>query len=316
MLSKKVSTKIIRGILTYIPYADFSRGESTGGTNSAKYCYEVWIKHLSIAFNNGLKKIPDVIAELGPGDSLGIGLAGLLSGASKYYALDVVNYAYVKRNLEIFEELIELITNKTPNPSIGFPNYDCYLDENYFPSDILTNELLQKSLKPKRINTIRKIIKGEKTGNTEMEIRYFCPWLNDSVIKENSVDFIYSQSVFEHINDLSSTYKALYKWLKTGGITSHQIDLKCHGLFNKWNGHWSIGDFLWKMIQGKRPYLLLNRKPFTSYRDLFIKNNFDITVEKRYINSNGIKRSELKGLFRNLSTSEFETSGYFIQAKK
>ena len=221
----------------------------------------------------------------------------------------------MERNLEIFDELLELIRNKTPNPSIGFPNYDKYLDDNFFPRAILTGQILENSLKPERINLIRKILKGEKVKNTDIEIRYFCPWSNGSIIKDNSVDFIYSQSVLEHIDYLSSTYQALFKWLKKDGIMSHQIDFKCHKLFKKWNGHWGSGNISWKIIKGKRHYLL-NREPFTTHRNLILSNGFEILFEKRRIEKNGIKRNELKCYYRNLSDEELETSGYFVLSKK
>lgn len=76
---------------------------STGGTNNSRYCYAVWMRHLVFAYNNGIKDICGTIAELGPGDSLGIGLTGLLTGCDKYYALDVHRYWDISRNVQIFD---------------------------------------------------------------------------------------------------------------------------------------------------------------------------------------------------------------------
>ena len=56
-----------------------------------------------MAYKNGLLYQPTTISELGPGDSLGIGLAGLISCANRYYALDVVKFAADnQRNLADF----------------------------------------------------------------------------------------------------------------------------------------------------------------------------------------------------------------------
>ena len=109
---------LLTGIASYVPglYKFSSTARGTGGTNSARYCYSVWLRHLFMAKLNGLTTHPDVIAELGPGDSLGIGLAALLSGANKYYAFDAVQYATNKRNFEIFYELVpESCTQLTAN---------------------------------------------------------------------------------------------------------------------------------------------------------------------------------------------------------
>jgi hypothetical protein len=67
---------LLKGIATHLPGTNRvlpSRG--TGGTTSARYCCSVWLRHISCAHENGLSTRPEVVAELGPGDSLGIGLA-------------------------------------------------------------------------------------------------------------------------------------------------------------------------------------------------------------------------------------------------
>ena len=45
---------ILRGLLTYIPAADRRFAKATRGTNSARYCYSVWLRHLVMAHENGL----------------------------------------------------------------------------------------------------------------------------------------------------------------------------------------------------------------------------------------------------------------------
>ena len=48
--------------------------------------------------------------------SLGIGLAALLSGVERYIALDVIQYASDAQNLRIFEGLIALFKDRAPIP--------------------------------------------------------------------------------------------------------------------------------------------------------------------------------------------------------
>ncbi len=78
---------ILGGIKSYIPWLSsvkwLSSSRGTGGTISARYCYSVWLRHLCVARDYGLPTQPSVIAELGPGDSIGSGLAGLLTGPPK-----------------------------------------------------------------------------------------------------------------------------------------------------------------------------------------------------------------------------------------
>src|SRR5215813_9347467 len=109
-------TPVLKGIATFIPGIRNFVAQKTGGTDSARYCYAVWLRHLLMAYENGLPLHPKVVAEIGPGDSFGIGLAALISGAEKYYALDIVDYANYERNSEVFSELVQLFKNKENIP--------------------------------------------------------------------------------------------------------------------------------------------------------------------------------------------------------
>jgi hypothetical protein len=141
---------VAKGVATYSPvlYKVMAkwRAGGTGGTDTAAYCYGVWLKHLTLLWANSLRAISDTIAELGPGDSLGIGLAALLSGVNHYYALDVVHYANTPRNLLIFDQLVALVQQHAGWPAKGWPDYDQYLDANLFPSHILTKRVLKMAL--------------------------------------------------------------------------------------------------------------------------------------------------------------------------
>ncbi|MBM4372890.1 MAG: hypothetical protein FJ098_14650, partial [Deltaproteobacteria bacterium] len=77
--------QLLWGIATFVPGVRFLDRRGTGGTGSARYCYSVWLRHLVLAKDRGLlDQVPATVAELGPGDSIGIGLAALLSGATAY----------------------------------------------------------------------------------------------------------------------------------------------------------------------------------------------------------------------------------------
>src|SRR5882672_7706430 len=104
---------VIKGIMTYVPGVTNQLAKRrTSGTASAKYCYEVWLKHLTMLWESGMRVIPDALAELGPGSSLGIGLAALLSGVRRYYALDVVGYANTECNLIVLDQLVDFFSRR------------------------------------------------------------------------------------------------------------------------------------------------------------------------------------------------------------
>src|SRR6185437_11831073 len=167
------------------------------------------INHLTFLWENGMRSMPETVAELGPGDSLGVGLAGLLSGAKRYYALDAIRFSNPARNLEIFEQLVRLFRARAPRPSRGWPDYDAYLEKDLFPHHILTDGLLDSSLREDRLNSIRSALASPSIESREVPIRYMCTWYDEAVIEENSVDLILSHAVLEHVADLDKTYRAL-----------------------------------------------------------------------------------------------------------
>jgi len=215
---------MIRGLTTYIPGIS-NISKSKGRTNEARYCYSVWLRHLVMAHNNGLSTEPKVIAELGPGNSIGVGLAALISGAEKYYALDVVEYASTQGNLKVFDELVTLFKRKEEIPGEEeFPKAKPYLTSYGFPNHILTDDRLSRVLDNTRLNHIKNSIMDMDAADSM--IRYKAPWFESDVVETESVDMIYSQAVLEHVDDLGVSYEMLYSWLKPSGFMSHQIDFK------------------------------------------------------------------------------------------
>jgi len=81
------------------------------------------------------------------------------------------------------------------------------------------------------------------------------------IVNPASLDFIFSQSVMEHVNNIQAVYDACNFWLKPGGLMSHRIDHSSHGITHSWNGRYEISDMLWNVILGKRPYLLNRLTP-------------------------------------------------------
>jgi len=302
---------ILSGLSTYIPWYD--RKGFTGGTDSARYCYSVWLRHLISGFTNSTGvAVPGVVAELGPGDSIGIGLAALLSGAGRYFALDLVPYSALGKNLEIFEELVALFSGRARIPDDSeFPFLYPKLQRYDFPGQLLGEDQLMKSLAANRLEAIRSSIRASE--GKESMISYRAPWNAPEVIDDGSVDFIFSQAVLEHVDDLAGVYSAMRRWLRPGGIMTHQIDFKSHGKANAWNGHWTYEDVVWKMIVGRRAYLL-NRQPHSVHLKLMEQSGFRILEDTVFRSESHLERRLLAAKFRRLSDDDLTTSGAFIVA--
>jgi hypothetical protein len=308
---------LIRGLATYVPGARkvFARG--TGGTNAPRYCYSVWLRHLVMARRSGLPADPEVIAELGPGDSLGIGLCAVLTGARRYLAFDVVRYADTERNLRVFDELVELLRSRAPIPDEDeYARVDPRLDSYDFPGDILTDDRLTRALAPDRVAAARAaLVRGEEGAPGDIEISYAAPWHDPEVVRAGSVDMIVSQAVLEHVTDLPLTYRAMYEWVKPGGVVAHSIDFRSHTYAREWNGHWAYSDRLWRLTVGNRPFLL-NREPVSTHLALMAETGFEIVHSQVRQSSNGIVRERLAPRFRGMSDQDLTTQAAFVQARK
>lgn len=303
---------VIAGVATFVPglYERFG-GTRTGGTDVAAYCYGVWLKHLTLWWAHGIRRIPESLVELGPGDSLGIGLSGLLSGVQQYTAVDVVKAANTERTLAIFDELVALFRRRASRPTRGWPDFDAHLDENLFPGHILTEAHLETCLADDRLAAIRRSIQ-EESGDGP--VRYVTPWGIDAV-PEASVDCVLSHSVLEHVTDHEMVYRAMAHWLDPHGWVSHQIDFSSHGLGKQWNSHWACSDATWTLIQGRRPYLL-NRLPSSVHERALSEQGFDILVFERNRYEDGIGRARLARRFRDMPDEDFTCRSAYVLARK
>lgn len=306
---------LFKGLSSYVPGAKKYFCSSSGGTVSSRYCYSVWLRHLIRAHETGLNTRVNKIAELGPGDSLGIGLCAVLCGIKEYYALDAKPHANLELNKRILQELIVLLKSREAIPDqTEFPFISPSLEDCSFPHHILTDEVLSNSLKTDRLAAIgRALDTGQPHDN--VNIAYVAPWQGIALHGvEGTLDMVFSQAVMEHVEDLNGTYAALHRWLRPGGYMSHTIDYKSHGYTRDWNGHWTVSESIWKLVKGCRPYLI-NRLPHSTHVEAIKRAGFEIVAEAK-TNNAPLPRRKLADKFRSLSDEDLSTSGAFVQAVK
>ncbi len=303
------------GVGTYVPGLRNFTGRKTGGSDSARYCYSVWLRHLSMLHRHGLPTTFDTVVELGPGDSLGVGMAALLSGAGRYVALDAVRYADNARNHQIFEELIGLFRNRTPIPDEAeFPLLQPALKSYAFPAEFLSSTRLEVALNPARLHPIRAALSDPGSSLSSKPICYEAPY-NIEMIKGSTVDLIISQGALQFIDDLPTIYKGMINWLKSGGIMSHEIAFQSLGITPEWNGHWACSDALWRIAAGRRRHVT-NREPHSTYIALLQQFGCRVVTDERTVRASRIGRAALAYRFRYLSDEDLETSSALIQAMK
>jgi SAM-dependent methyltransferase len=300
---------IALGLLSCVPGLHTLLRRGTGGTTSARYCYSVWLRHLVLNARVNPSLRFRSVAELGPGDSIGIGLAALLSGAERYFALDALPHAQATRNRVVFDELIELFRARAPIPGDDeFPEVLPRLDGYSFPAQLLTDELLERALAPQRLQRIR-----EDIGRLQGSVSYLPRWYERGQIAAGSVDLILSQAVLEHVDALEGAYEAMSRWLSPGGFMSHQIDFKCHSMAEKWNGHLAYSELTWRFMRGRLPYLL-NRRVLAEHCAAARAVGFDDIVVRRFERDDGLPAAALAPRFRTISAEDVRTAGAFLQA--
>lgn len=138
---------------------------TVGGTFDARYCYNLFLRHYSHArlFLNG--DMPRVVAELGPGSSLGTGLATLLAGAEQYIALDLEEHRNTAHDLDILDQLCELFRAQASADDEPFPPPE----SREFPPELAARAA--SNLAPDRLRSIRTDLIERKGGY----VRYVAP---------------------------------------------------------------------------------------------------------------------------------------------
>ncbi|WP_298903052.1 hypothetical protein [uncultured Psychroserpens sp.] len=287
------------------------RKDNVAGSSSL-YCYRIWMKHLK-NWSRLSNETPKFVVEIGPGDSLGVGLAALISGSHKYYALEKTQFWNIETNIRVFDELVIFFKNRDKTQAIQINE-----DENNdlmqmdFPSNILTEEYLSECLTEERLNAIRmELLDPENLNN--IYIHSIIPWNSRDIIENNTIDYIFSHTVLQHLHDLPYDYKTMNLWLKSGGCMSHTIDLTCLNRTKLWNGHWTLSKLEWKIITGG--VNLINREPLSTHLQLLEANDFEIKYQKSVLSDNMLKVEDLSDEFKHLDIKDLTTSGYYYFAQ-
>lgn len=307
---------LAKGLLTWIPGVQrgFFDQAAAVGTDSARYCYGVWMKHLTLAWAHGMKRFPESVLELGPGASVGTGVAALLSGAERYVAIDAVPHMREEANAAVFRELVRLFQDRAPRPKEGFPPFEQYLDARLFPGAILDEARLRAALEPGRLDRIEQAVAGVRRAGPEAMIRY-CTWSNLTPIADASIDYLFSHVVINHVDDLDGIYSHCGRWVRPGGWMTHQIDFTCLNTAREWNGHLAYGELQWKLITGRRPYFVNRARPAT-HLELMGRHGFEVVHMIRGRKAGGITRARLAPRWRGISDDDLATQTAFVVARR
>ncbi len=248
-----------------------------GQMDDSNYAIQVFEEHMKRA---GLRDLSGkTLLELGPGDSVATALLAYSHGA-RAILLDSGDFA--SQSLESINVLKEAIAAK------GLPVPD--FEKVQSRADVL-----------------------HACGAT-----YLCEGLASfENIESNSVDFIFSQAVLEHIPvaQFSSTQVESFRVLKASGLASHVVDLKDHlgGSLNNLR----FSERCWESNFFTRSGFYTNRIRFDDIIKVFEASGFDV-VEKdtRVWSKLPLPKSKMALPFRNMSYENLSVRGFDVVLKK
>jgi hypothetical protein len=312
------------GLKSYLPIPKSYKG--TGGSISARYCYAVWLRHL-IEIGGAVPELrPRVLAELGPGDSVGLGIAALLSGVDRYIAFDVFAHVDLEVNLQVLDEVVTLFRERARIPDAEeLPELHPRIENHAYPEATLARLGLAPRTDEARVQSLRHALcaaigGSHDRGDEAAEIQYVCPWAT-AALTPGSVDLLISQAVLQDMDHWTSSsilrtaFEAMARWLRPGGAMSHQVNLAFPDC-ERWNQHWAYGESTWKLIRGRRPYYV-NRVPASEYLRLCDEYGFDVVSARRVSDQRGFDRSRLARRFRDLPADDLTTRAlHFVAVKR
>ena len=209
-----------------------------GRMNNADYAFGVFNRHYS-----KVKKYLSenyTLCELGAGDSIATSLIAPCFGASKTYLVD--NGDFVSKEIIEYKELNDLLRKK------GLNSFN-------FNTSLNFSELLHKN-----------------------NSHYYTNGLNDlQNLKENSVDFIFSQATLEHIavDEFRVTQEEIYRILKPNGIVSHTIDLRDH--LNGGLNNLRFSKQIWESNLMSKSGFYTNRIRYSDMINIFEETGFKVS---------------------------------------
>jgi len=272
---------------------------------SAEFSYSLFLRHYVLRSQFRPPRFGEAVAELGPGSSLGFGMAALIAGASRYRAYDLTAHFDTATNLAVFDALVALFEARAAIPHEGeFSRIFPFLDDYSFPAS-LTDEWLSAALAAKRLAAIRKDIEAGGGNSIKVNLGMVAEAI------EERVDWLASHSVLEHVDNLAAVYRFLEGSLQRDGVMTHLIDFSAHGLTGDWNGHWAMSDLRWWLLRGRRLYLI-NRQPLDTYLDLFQRHGMRVIAKRLHQRVDGLLASAFQPAFSGMSSVDARTHMAFL----
>jgi len=236
---------------------------------------DIFMKHLS---STGLDSLGDrTVLELGPGNSSLTALFARSMGATRTWLVDSEPLA--SQDVRIFG-LAERMLEARHFPGTGIRN----------------SRTVQAALE--HLNTVY---------STEGLISL-------RAIPDNSVDFLFSNAVMEHIRlcDFETTAREMRRVLKPDGVASHQIDFRDH-LQNALN-NLRFSENMWESQFMARSGFYTNRLPWPAMAKIFGHAGFNVELKSADLWPNGLPTPQRRMArpFKDMAAEDLRVKGAHV----
>ena len=248
-----------------------------GSMDTVEYSKTVFQRH----FNNFKITANDCkVLEIGPGNSIVTGLYAHASGCSKTYLVD--DGDYITRDMRFYHEVIKSLD----------------------ADDLIIQKLL-------RITHFTELL--GKIG-----IEYLTRGLESlKTIESNSIDFIFSNAVLEHIkkSEFVATVEQMYRILKCNGFSSHEIDLKDHLCYSLNNLRFP--ERIWESRLFQTSGFYTNRIRYEEMLNIFKSVGFKVEVIRKWNwDEVPIKKKSFSAPFNDLSDDDLKVYCFDVILRK
>lgn len=239
--------------------------------------------------NRGKDKINlegKTVLEVGPGNSLGIGLILLALGAKKVYFIDKFKHIFWDKEAIAFHRKLF--------------------------SEIVNSEYPYREVVSEAVSVGAQ---GIELNSNLIEYR-----LGDAAklpVENKSIDFVFSNAVLEHVHKPEAAVKETARITKAGGLNYHEIDLRDHFFQSTPLRLLRYSDVLWNLMTWYRPGYT-NRLRFSEWIEIFDRYFQIEIVDHTTIVANNIALCDIKlhKKFNKYPLDEFGIMAFWVLLSK
>lgn len=227
-----------------------------------------------------------VVLEIGPGNSLAIGLLFLVCGARKVYLVDRFKHLFWdKCDIAFHKKLLAKIEEKN------------------FPFASIAS----------------KAITFTHNGSIDLDSNKLEYRFGDAAnlpLDDCCIDIVFSNAVFEHVHNAGKAINEMGRVTKKGGIGTHEIDLRDHFFQNTPLRLLQYSDLLWNLMTWNRPGYT-NRLRLPDYLEIFRGSGFLVKrLETTREYEGGISSLKIARKFRDYSYEDLRILAFWVLLQK